>query len=190
MSKCASPEHEDSFPITAHAVTLNVLIYLVELAERGESALPLSGLHPGELAALRKMSVGDFSKLTDQGQPLLRVTVDPQQLRLCLARAKSRDDLETTKRWFVQRGTPHVLMQELYGTPIREFREMRSVIGMAARAPGRPRVLKAAHAHRVRIFWSQLGSQLSLVERYKRLGEAFPDDSMASLYGALHDHSH
>lgn len=188
MNARAPHPPDASYPITAHAVTINVLLYLLDQAERGDPVAPLSGLQPEELAALRNMTVRDLCKVTDQRQPLLRVSIDPNQLRLCVARARMRDDVEATKRWFVQRGTPHVLMQELYGTPIREFRSLRDEVGISSRQGGRPRVMKAADARRVRELWAQLGPHVPIVERYKVIGESFPDDSIASLYGAIHDH--
>lgn len=185
------PELEsDQFPITEHALTLNVLIYLLEACERNDARNPLAGLYPGERDALRRMSVREIGRLTDQGQPMLRVIVDAPQVRLCLKRAQMREDTEATKRWFVQRGTPQLLMQELYGTPVREFREMRNELGLTHCTRGRPKVLKAAQAHKVQVYWAQMSTQLSPIERYKRLGEAFPEYSIASLYSALHECKH
>ena len=186
-SKALPLTPDASYPITARAATLNILLYLVNLPDRNDSLATRLGLQADDLAMLRNMSVQDICKLTDQGQPLVRISVDPRQLRLSLARARMRDDVEATKRWFIQRGTPHVLMQELYGTPIREFREMRTELDATTVRPGRPRVLKSAQAERVRELWKQLGSRTDLIERYKRIGEAFPEHSIASLYGAIHD---
>ena len=175
-----------AIPITAHAVTLNVLAYLIDQADKGDGSALLASLQPEELDVLRNLPVRELFRLTDQKQPLIHIALDPRQLRLCLARVRERDDGQADRMWFIRRGTPHVLMEELFGTPIREFRELRRVAGMNVR-PGRPKVLKAAHAARVRSLWHQLGHRVPLPQRYRRIGEAFPDDSIGSLYGAIHD---
>lgn len=175
-----------AFPITVHAITVNLLVYLLEKVDRSEGPTPFVGLDPDELAALRNMSIADLCRVTDQGQPVLRVSVDPNQLRLCVARARMRDDVEATKRWFVERGTPQLLMQELYGTSTREFRALRSEVDISSRLGGRPRAVRAADVQRVRDFWALQPSHLPLAERYRLVGEAFPNESIASLYGAIH----
>lgn len=129
-----------AFPITAHAVTLNVLTYLIDEADRGTDSALLAYLQPEELDTLRNLPLRDILRLTDQNRPLLHISIDSAQLRLCLARVRLREDMEADRMWFIRRGTPHVLMEELYGTPIREFRELRRIAGMSTR-PGRPRVL-------------------------------------------------
>ena len=181
-----APQPLPAFPITAHAVTLNVLAYLIDEADKGDGDALLASLQPEELDVLRNLPVRELFRLTDQRQPLIHISLDPRQLRLCLARVRERDDDDADRMWFIRRGTPHTLMEELFGTPIREFREMRRIAGMSAR-PGRPRVLKAAHADRVRRVWRKLGQRMSLPQRYRRIGEEFPDDSIGALYGAIND---
>lgn len=175
-----------AFPITAHAVTLNVLTYLIDEADRGTDSALLAYLQPEELDTLRNLPLRDILRLTDQNRPLLHISIDSAQLRLCLARVRLREDMEADRMWFIRRGTPHVLMEELYGTPIREFRELRRIAGMSTR-PGRPRVLKPEQVQHVRKLWRQLGNRMPLPSRYRHLGEAFTEDSIASLYAALHD---
>ena len=181
-----APQSLNAFPITAHTVTLHVLAYLIDEADKGDGDGLLTSLQPEELDVLRNLPVRELCRLTDQRQPLIHISIDPRQLRLCLARVRERDDDDADRMWFIRRGTPHALMEELFGTPIREFREMRRIAGMSAR-PGRPKVLKAAHADRVRRLWQKLGHQMPLPERYRHIGEAFPDDSIGALYGALND---
>lgn len=178
--------HLRAFPITAHAVTLNVLTYLIDEADRGTGGALLAYLDPEELDTLRNLPLRDLFRLTDQDRPLLHIAIDSAQLRLCLARVRLREDMEADRMWFIRRGTPHVLMEELYGTPIREFRELRRVAGMSTR-PGRPRVLKSEQVQQVLNYWRQLGNRMALPKRYRHLGEAFNEDSIASLYAALHD---
>lgn len=182
-------QHPPVIPITAHAVTLYLLTYLVDEADRGADGALLAYLPAEELDMLRNITLRDLIRMADQNQTLFGISVYLRQILLSLARVRHRDDADNDRLWFIRRGTPHVLMEELYGTPIREFRELRRIAGMSAR-PGRPRVLKAAQAERVRDYWRKLGQRKSLPDRYRDLGEAFAEDSIATLYCALHSSRH
>ena len=172
------------FPVTEHTVTFNVLTYLIDCLDHGDSRL-LACFEPDELDALRNLSVRDVFRLTDQGRPLMHILIDPNEVRLCLTRMRQAGSADADRMYLIRRGIPSVLMAELYGTPLREFRDLRRLAGMSVR-PGRPRVLKRAEATAVRNFWFGLPSRMPLPKRYRLLGEQFPDASIASLYGAIH----
>lgn len=172
------------FPVTEHTVTFNVLTYLIDRLDHGDDDL-LACFEPEELDALRNLTVRDLFRLTDQGRPLVHILIDPNEVRLCLTRMRQAGSVDADRMWLIRRGIPQVLMSELYGTPQREFRDLRRLAGMSVK-PGRPRVLRPTEARRVKAAWSQIDSRLPLPRRYRALGEAFPEISIASLYGALH----
>lgn len=171
-------------PITEHTVTLNLLTYLMNRLDHGDDGL-LACFEPEELDALLNLRSRDLFRLTDQGRPLMHILIDPNEVRLCLTRLRQAGSVDADRMWLIRRGIPQVLMSELYGTPQREFRELRRLAGMSVK-PGRPRVLKPAEARMVKAAWSKIDPQLPLPKRYRLLGEGFPEISIASLYGALH----
>ncbi len=70
--------------LRTHAVALNLLLYLIDQADRGQPDSLLNFLEPGEIDDLRNLPVKDLLRTTDQGQPIIHVSVDTQQLRMCL----------------------------------------------------------------------------------------------------------
>nr|MBL8454893.1 DUF2857 family protein [Zoogloeaceae bacterium] len=175
-----------TIPVTAYTVTLSILIYLINRADRGEFDGILGPLEPAEVDELRHMSVRDLLRLTDQKRPILGISIDTRQLRGCMSRLRSRSDGEVDKLWFVRRGAQQSLMTELFGVSEREFRDLRRHAGIAEQR-GRPQTLKSANAQAVVEHWQAIDPRLPLAVRYRRLGESFPDLSMASLYAAIHD---
>jgi hypothetical protein len=173
-------------PLETHAVALNLLLYLIDLADRGQPDILLSFLEPSEIDDLRNLPVKDLLRTTDQGQPILRISLDPRQLRLCLQRLRSRDDSDADKLWFVRRGAPHVLMAELFGISERNFRALRRAAGGNAK-PGRPAAMDAIVEAKVLARWRQFSPATTFIQRYRVIGEAFESLSFASLYSLLHD---
>lgn len=175
-----------TIPLTAHTLTLSILTYLIDRADRGDYEGILGPLEPSELDELRHMTVRDLLRLTDQGRPIVAISIDTRQLRGCMSRLRSRSNGEVDKLWFVRRGTQQSLMTELFGVSEREFRELRRHAGLTDQR-GRPQALKPAAAQAVREQWKAIDTRVPLAVRYRRLGESFPDLSMASLYAAIHD---
>lgn len=182
-NRCTSPP--TSFPLTAHTITLSVLTYIIDQADRGEFDGILGILEPSEVDELRRISLRDLLRITEQRQPIVRLSVDAKQLRICMSRLRQRHDSEADKLWFVRRGAPHLLMTELFGTTPREFRELRRAAGVSDR--GRPAALDPATTALVQEQWRSLASHSSLAARYRTIGERFPELSMASLYSSLHE---
>ena len=172
--------------LRTHAVALNLLLYLIDQADRGPPDSLLNFLEPGELDDLRNLPVKDLLRTTDQGQPIIHVSVDTQQLRMCLKRLRSRDDSEVDKLWFIRRGAPHILMAELFGTSEREFRELRRVVGFEAR-PGRPAAMENLARVKVLDRWRKFNPATTFIQRYRVMGEAFETLSLAAIYSLLHD---
>lgn len=175
-----------SVPITVQALTLSILTYLIDRADRGEFDGLLGPLDPAEIDRLRTLSVRELLGITDQQRPIVHISIDPRQLRGCMSRLRDRGDAETDQLWFIRRGAQQALMTEVFGTTEREYRALRRLAGVTDR--GRPAALKASLAADVRACWHDIETDgLSLIERYRLVGDAFPELALASLYAAIHD---
>lgn len=172
-------------PLRAHHTTLHLLLHLIDLADRGRPDGLLPFLEPSEIDELRCLPVKDLLRIAEQSQPILKVSIDTGQLRLCLQRLRSRDDGETDKLWFIRRGAPHILMTELFGTTERDFRSLRRVAGFTGRT-GRPAAVDEQTEIEVVTRWRAFNAQTTIVQRYRVIGEAFSDLSLATLYNILH----
>jgi hypothetical protein len=180
-----SPQPPMQFvPLQTQPITHHLLMFLIDQADRGKPDSLLPFLAPEEIDDLRTISVKDLLRLTDQGQPILQVAVDTRQLRLCLSRLHSHDGSEADKLWFVQRGAPHILMVELFGTSEREFRALRRKAGSDAR-PGRPPAMKAEDELKVLARWRAFNVATPFTQRYRVIGEAFEHLTLAALYNVL-----
>lgn len=176
--------HPVFVPLRTHAVALNLLLYLIDQADRGQPDSLLPFLEPSEIDDLRNLPVKDLLRTTDQGQPIMHISVDTRHLRLCLQRLRSRDDSEADKLWFIRRGAPHILMAELFGTTAREFRDLRRAAGIDTR-PGRPAAVDALDEQRILTRWRQFSPSTPFVQRYRVIGEAFEHLSFGSIFSTL-----
>lgn len=173
-------------PLTAHTLTLAILTYLIDRIDRGQFDELLGPLDADELDELRALSVRDLLGITSQGRPIVHISLDTRQLRGCMTRLRDRGEDESDQLWFVRRGAQQFLMAELFGTTKREFRDLRRHAGATDR--GRPQALGRALAEEVQAAWRETDPRLNPIARYRFVGEAFPEVSLASLYAAIHDH--
>ena len=171
-------------PLQTQTITLHLLMFLIDQADRGKPDSLLPFLAPEEIDDLRTISVKDLLHLTEQEQPILQVAVDAGQLRLCLSRLHSRVGSEEDKLWFVRRGAPHILMVELFGTTEREFRALRRKTGIESR-PGRPPAMNTEDELKVLARWRAFNSATSFAQRYRVIGEAFEHLTLAALYSVV-----
>ena len=177
--------HHATVPITAHTLTMTVLTYLIDRVDRGDLTGLLGPLDAAELDQLRTMTVRDLLGITAQGREIVKISIDTRQLRGCMSRLRNRSEDEADQLWFIRRGAQQFLMTELFGLSEREFRELRRHAGITER--GRPQALKPVTAQQVRNHWQAINPRMPLIARYRVLGDAFPEISMASLYAAIHD---
>lgn len=175
------PQHW--FPLTAHTITLSVLTYIIDQADRGEFSGLLGPLEASEIDELRNLAVRDLLRLTEQRQPIISLAIDERQLRLGMARLRQRHHSEADQLWFVRRGAPQALMFELFGTSGREFKELRRTAGVLER--GRSSSLQGEEASKLFAAWAQLSPKQSLVDRYRQIGEQFPELNLGSIYNTL-----
>ncbi len=172
-------------PVTEHTLTLTLLAYLVDRADRGQiTQVVHDGLSPEDLDDLRHMPFGELLRVTDQQQAIFYLGVNRRLLRYCMMRQKHQNIAETDVLWFVRNGAPAVLAMQLFGVGANEFRDLRRAVGLDPR-PGRPRRPDAATVVRLRKHWTSLSNRLSLAERYRALAEVEPDVPLGSIYAAL-----
>jgi hypothetical protein len=173
-----------SVPLTTHDSTLFVLLHLIDQADRGKPDSLLPFLNPTEIDELRQMPIKDLLRLADQRQPILNISVDTGQLRLCMRRLRNRDGTDADKLWFVRRGAPQILMAHLFGATEREFRALRRSAGLQGR-PGRPATVDAETEILVLAQWGRSNGEPSLVKRYRGIADAFPALSLATLHKVI-----
>ena len=172
-------------PVTEHTLTLTLLAYLVDRADRGEIAqIVHDGLSPEDLDDLRGMPFGELLRVTDQQQAIFYLGINRRLLRYCMMRQQHQTIAESDILWFIGNAAPAVLMQKLFGVGANEFRELRRVSGLDPR-PGRPRRPDDATVAMLRKHWASISSGTPLSARYRTLADAHPDVPLGSIYAAL-----
>lgn len=174
-----------SLSITEHTLTLSVLSYVIDQMDRGRFGDLLSYLEPEELDELRMMPIRDLLGITSQGREIIHITIDTKQLRGCMFRLRNRSEDESDQLWFVRRGAHRFMMTELFGTTERQFRELRRLAGATDR--GRPIAPEKTITETIQQAWVKFDPSLSVAERYRLLGDVFPDLPIGALYSAINE---
>lgn len=184
MSDASCTTHSSSVLIREHALTLTLLVYLVDMADQGKPEILETAQQLGkDLDRLRQMSLSDLLRVTDQRLPIFELHVNSSSLRYSMMRQRTQSANESELEWFMRQQAPSALMLRLFGMNAASYRQYRAMYGIDGR-PGRPRRIDTKTETKLLKDWRSF-NRLDLKDRYRAVAEVNPDLGLDSIHALL-----
>ena len=164
-----------------------LLYHAIQVVESGDleaiNDLIDLGFEPAQLDKLRHLPTMEVARLIAHKQPLLRVSVDSDQInRAFKALSQGKKDAEMQDE-FIRRGASASMMLQLFRMSRKQVSAQRALLGVTPE-DGRPSLPPESVQHDIYRTWKAM-KHSNIRQRYLDLSEVFPKIPLAVLYAVV-----